>query len=67
MRYSFTLFDPDDDLMLFVVGHRRGWSLIFWKQGKFAGAERHVSPEDFLDSLDTIRLDLPDEIVGIEA
>jgi hypothetical protein len=60
--WSFTLLDPAAALMLFVVGHRRGWSVIFWRHGKFAGAERHVSPEDFLHSLDTIRLDLPDEI-----
>jgi hypothetical protein len=60
--WSFTLLDPSDDLMLFLIGHRRGYSLIFWRSSKFAGAERHASPEDFLRSLDTIRLDLPDEI-----
>jgi hypothetical protein len=27
--YSFTLLNPADDLMLFIVGHRRGWSVIF--------------------------------------
>jgi hypothetical protein len=41
--YSFTLLNPAADLMLFLVGHRRGYSLIFWKHGKFAGAKRHVS------------------------
>jgi hypothetical protein len=63
--YSFTLLNPGADLMLFVVGHRRGYSMIFWRDGKFAGAERHASPEDFFNSLDTIRLDLPDEIVAV--
>jgi hypothetical protein len=29
---------------------------------KFAGAQRHVSVEDFLDSLDMILLDAPDEM-----
>jgi hypothetical protein len=67
MHYSFTLVNPDDDLMLFVVGHRRGYSMIFWRNGRFAGAERHASPEAFLESLDTILLNPPDEIVGIEA
>jgi hypothetical protein len=62
MRYSFTLTKPDEDLMLFCVGHRRGYSIIFWRDGRFAGAERHTSPEAFLESLDTILEDPPDEI-----
>ena len=55
------------DLMLFLVGHRRGYSVIFWRAGKFAGAQRHVVEafEDFLDSLDTILRDVPDEIVAL--
>jgi hypothetical protein len=57
-----TLLNPDADLMLFVVGHHRGYSIIFWKHGKFAGAERHASVEDSLGSLDTILLHAPDEI-----
>jgi hypothetical protein len=65
MWYSFTLLDPDDYLMLLAVGHRRGYSMIFWRHGKFAGAERHVSPEDFLDSLGTILRDAPDEITVV--
>jgi hypothetical protein len=44
------------------VGHRRGCSMIFWQGGKFAGAQRHASVEDVLDSLDTILEDPPDEI-----
>jgi hypothetical protein len=64
--YSFTLVNPDDDLMLFTVSHRRGYSIIFWRAGKFAGAERHVSSvEALFDSLDTILLDAPDEIVAV--
>jgi len=53
--------------MLFLVGHRRGYSVIFWRAGKFAGAQRHVVEafEDFLDSLDTILRDVPDEIVAL--
>jgi hypothetical protein len=39
--------------------------MIFWRDGKFAGAERHASVEDFLNSLDTIRLYLPDKIVAV--
>jgi hypothetical protein len=61
--YSFTLLDPADGLMLLVVGHRRGYSIIFWRDGRFAGAERHVSSvEALLDSLDTILEAPPDEI-----
>jgi hypothetical protein len=63
--WSFTLLNPADVLMLFCVGHRRGYSMIFWRHGKFAGAERHVSPEAFLESLDTILEDPPDEIVAV--
>jgi hypothetical protein len=62
VHYSFTLLNPDHDLMLLVVGHRPGYSLIFWKHGKFAGAERHASPEAFLESLDTILEDPSNEI-----
>jgi hypothetical protein len=62
--YSFTLLDPSDDLMLFCVGHRHGYSLIFWKHAKFAGAERHASPEDLLDP-HTILLNPPDEITVV--
>jgi hypothetical protein len=61
MWYSFAFFDPAAGLMLFVVDHRRGCAMIFWWGGKFASAQRHVV-EDFLDSLDTILLDCPDEI-----
>jgi hypothetical protein len=50
--YSFTLLDPGADLMLFLVGYRRGYSMIFWKHGKFA--RRHASIEDVVNSLDTI-------------
>jgi hypothetical protein len=65
MRYSFTLVNPDDDLI--VIGHRRGCSMIFWRDGRFAGAQRHMSPEDFLESLDTILEDPPDEIGAMYA
>jgi hypothetical protein len=60
--YSFTLLNPDDALMLFCVGHRRGCSMIFWRHGKFAGAQRRLSVEALLDSLDTILLHAPDEM-----
>jgi hypothetical protein len=62
MWYSFTLVNPADGLMLLVVGHRCGYSMIFWQDGELADAHRHTSVEDFINSLDTILEDPPDEI-----